>query len=112
MTGVHSGRNCDWLLAVCPLIPPVVLLIPLLQNPIPMIGRWLKLYSGQTATGNEVTLDLDGVGSQLLAYVTVALLGFIATDKLVPHIKKYTLRKGITGKDLGKRGTPTANTEM
>lgn len=45
------------------------------------------------------------VSSQLLAYVIVAIMGYWATDRLIPIIKTYTLRKGISGRDLGKRGT-------
>jgi UDP-N-acetylglucosamine--dolichyl-phosphate N-acetylglucosaminephosphotransferase len=42
----------------------------------------------------------------LLAYLIVALLGYWTTNRLIPGIKLYTLRKGICGKDLGKKGTP------
>ena len=45
------------------------------------------------------------VSSQLLAYLVVAILGYLVTYRLVPSIKQYTLRKGISGKDLGKKGT-------
>ena len=34
------------------------------------------------------------------------------TNKLVPNIKQYTLRKGICGKDLGKRGTSIADKDV
>ena len=37
--------------------------------------------------GEQPTLIPPPVSSQLLAYVTVALFGYIATSKLVPHIK-------------------------
>ncbi|KAG7351665.1 glycosyl transferase family protein [Nitzschia inconspicua] len=46
--------------------------------------------------------------TQLLAYVTLAVSAFLMTNSLVPHIQQYTLRKGICGKDLGKRGTDRA----
>jgi hypothetical protein len=52
------------------------------------------------------------IGLQLLAYLAVAALGYWATDQLIPIIKTYTLRKGISGKDLGKRGTSRENQEM
>jgi UDP-N-acetylglucosamine--dolichyl-phosphate N-acetylglucosaminephosphotransferase len=41
---------------------------------------------------------------QLLAYVSLAVIGFMTTSRLVPVIKTYTLRKGLSGKDLGKKG--------
>lgn len=49
---------------------------------------------------------------QLLAYLGVAIAGYAATYRLVPQIKQYTLRKGIFGKDLGKRGTDRAEIPM
>jgi UDP-N-acetylglucosamine--dolichyl-phosphate N-acetylglucosaminephosphotransferase len=50
--------------------------------------------------------------SQLLAYLVLSIVAFLMTSSLVPHIKQYTLRKGICGKDLGKRGTPRAETPV
>jgi len=52
------------------------------------------------------------VSTQLIVYVSVAVIGFFVTDRLIPNIQEYTLRKGICGKDLGKRGTPTAERLM
>jgi hypothetical protein len=52
------------------------------------------------------------VATQLMAYVVVAVFGFVVTDRLIPNIQQYTLRKGICGKDMGKRGTPLAETPM
>jgi hypothetical protein len=98
----------DRLLALLPLIPPSCLLVPLLATPFPTAKRWIQHFLGL----REDELSVPPVGSQLLAYVLVALLGFAATNKLVPKIKQYTLRKGICGKDLGKRGTVTAGDEM
>jgi len=60
-------------------------------------------------------LHVDGavlVGPQLLAYVFVALFGYWATDYLIPVIKTYTLKRGISGKDLGKRGTKLAEEDV
>lgn len=39
----------------------------------------------------------------------MACIGYISTYKLIPKISNYTLRKGICGKDLGKRGTEIAD---
>ena len=52
------------------------------------------------------------VASQLLAYLLVAVLGYMVTYRLVPSIKLYTLRKGISGKDLGKKGTAMEDKDM
>mmetsp|Transcript_27561 Transcript_27561/g.33464 ORF Transcript_27561/g.33464 Transcript_27561/m.33464 type:complete len:428 (-) Transcript_27561:580-1863(-) len=71
----------DVILSLIPLVPPSVLLVQLLN-------------------------DLPNMALHMVKFVCMALLGFAATNNLVPKIKTYTLRKGIAGKDLGKRGTP------
>ena len=37
--------------------------------------------------------------------VLVSLCGFLLTTTLVPVMAEYTAKKGLSGKDLGKRGT-------
>jgi len=64
--------------------------------------------STSTASSNA-DITLPSVSSQLVAYLAIGIFGFILTDRLVPKIKEYTLRKGICGKDLGKRGTDLAD---
>lgn len=64
MTGILSN---NYVLAVLPLIPPLLLLLPLLENPL--------------------TADHSALTSQVVAYMALALLGFILTNQLVPHIK-------------------------
>lgn len=105
------------LLATIPLVPPMLLLIPLLMKSFPACHDWIDrpfgfMIEGVLATAGNSHSASGSLGSQLLAHVTVALLGHIATDKLVPHIQQYTLKKGICGKDLGKRGTSSADKEM
>jgi len=39
----------------------------------------------------------------------MGIFGFVLTDRFIPNLKEYTLRKGICGKDLGKRGTSLAD---
>lgn len=92
------------------LLLPLYLLLRLLGNPVPIIQGW---YS------HESTLKTDGtdgaspaVASQLLAYVIVGVSGYVATNALIPNIKQYTLRKGISGKDLGKKGTAMAEKDV
>ena len=104
----------DAWLALLPLLPPLVVLARLLDNPIVTLQKWIKHLShhGVQVTdysdlkNNELLIsDKPSIGAQLVAYVTMAVLGYIATSKMVPTIKHYTLRKGISGKDLGKKGT-------
>lgn len=52
------------------------------------------------------------IESAIAAYLLMGICGYVATAQLVPHIKHYTLRKGIFGKDLGKKGTETADVPM
>jgi len=61
---------------------------------------------------NIIITRRDGTSQQLLAYMTMAVIGYVATLKLVPNIQQYTLRKGICGKDLGKKGTPRSEVPM
>ena len=99
-------RNADGFFACLPLIPPGVLLVSLIGNPVPVVQRWMT---------HEKQNESDAappVASQLLAYLLVAFLGYVVTYRLVPSIKQYTLRKGISGKDLGKKGTSIADKDM
>lgn len=100
--------------AILPLIPPAWLLLRLLDNPIPIVMGWIDLLFTERleeGTPREIP-PAPTVGSQLLAYLAMAIFGYVATYRLVPNIKIYTLRKGICGKDLGKRGTAMADKEM
>lgn len=94
-------------LACIPLIPPGVLLLRLIGNPVNVVLRWLSARRSQDDDGTP-----PPVASQLLAYLLVSILGYMATYRLVPSIKQYTLRKGICGKDIGKKGTSIADKDM
>jgi hypothetical protein len=132
------------ILSLIPLAFPLWFLIPLLEDPIPTVLRWIRNLVDKPPPA--AAPSTPPVSSQLLVYVAVALLGYAATSKLVPNIKvcyqpswkrenlyctvslqanneiltffspfyiqQYTLRKGISGKDLGKRGTSIADKEM
>ena len=109
--------SLDYALALLPLLPAAVLLCDLLDNPLPIVGGWIGfIWSGKWVGVplHELFGDVDvpPVGTQLLAYLILAVLGLVATNSLVPKIKFYTLRKGISGKDLGKRGTSIADKEI
>jgi hypothetical protein len=105
-----SHRTIDSRLALVPLVPPLILLVLVLDNPIPIISGWIQHFVSKSP--RDSSPEAPPVGSQLLAYVTVAILGYLGTNRLVPHIKQYTLRKGISGRDLGKLGTSIADKEM
>lgn len=84
----HTTLSSDGILALVPLSVPLILSLSVVWN-------WR-----------------DGSSQQLLAYMFMGVLGHLATRKLIPSIQMYTLRKGICGKDLGKRGTPRGDTPM
>ena len=48
---------------------------------------------------NTKTIVLKSLGLSLV-------LGYALTDYLVPIISEFTLKKGLSGRDLGKKGTP------
>lgn len=75
-------------LALIPLAFPFYYLIILVDSPLNVVKRWFYLFSESTA---DSTTQLPPVGSQLLAYVVVGVLGYIATDKLIPNIKVRTV---------------------
>jgi len=100
----------NYILASIPLIFPAYLSIDLLDNPLIVVSRWFESYNdSSSSTLNGDDSAIPSVSSQLLAYVAMGIFGFILTDRLIPNIKEYTLRKGICGKDLGKRGTDLAD---
>jgi hypothetical protein len=84
----------NYILASIPLILPGYMLIYLLDNPIPVIERWLKwilsasINRKQQQGGDGIVTPLvPPVSSQLLAYLVMGIFGFVATNRLVPHIK-------------------------
>ena len=48
----------------------------------------------------------------VLFYICMSLIGFYLSDMLIPNIKLYLLKKGISGKDLGKRGMSIADKDV
>jgi hypothetical protein len=96
-----SSSSLLWSCVVgVPLTIPVVLTIRLL------------FAQRQSGAEESKTVTTTAASSSILAYLMMGFIGYVATVRLVPHIKQYTLRKGIFGKDLGKRGTATADVPM
>lgn len=96
----------DALLALVPLIPPLVLLLQLMEHPWDTLQRWYAHFFVTNGNGNLHSIEqTPTVATQLLAYIIMAIVGYVITILMVPSIQVYTLRKGICGKDLGKRGT-------
>jgi hypothetical protein len=77
----------NYLLAAIPIAFPAWYLVILLDDPVPVVCRWFRMLVSSQASDAEDSPAVPPVGSQLLAYVVVALLGFAMTDRLVPNIK-------------------------
>ncbi len=45
------------------------------------------------------------VGSSLVICTIISILGFFATKSVIPLIKKFTLRAGLSGRDINKKGS-------
>ena len=101
-------KRANNILALAPLVPGFYLALSLLDNPFSTVLRWITNLSKQ----REVAPEIPPISSQLLAYILIGVAGYWMTNKLVPNIKQYTLRKGICGKDLGKRGTSIADKDV
>jgi hypothetical protein len=101
----------NYIFAAVPLLLPGWYLFDLMDDPVITAQRWLDWSSSSaaaTSSFKDSASSAPPASFQLLAYVGMSIFGFFLTNQLVPHIKEYTLRKGICGKDLGKRGTPLA----
>ena len=99
------------ILVSIPLLAPCYILVKLFldHNPFGIISGWMLTFV-ELHLKISKTIDQDArasppIGDQLLVYLFIAIFGYWATDRLVPVIKMYTLKKGISGKDLCKRGT-------
>ena len=75
----------DYILATLPLLPSVVCLINLKDH-----HTW----------------------SVVLWSVAISIVGFFLTNQLIPIFSQYTLKRGLCGKDLGKRGTPNESKDV
>jgi UDP-N-acetylglucosamine--dolichyl-phosphate N-acetylglucosaminephosphotransferase len=75
----------DYVLAALPLVPSA-LCLPYLHNS-----------------------DTWGV---ILWSSVISVLGFLLTNELIPIFAQYTLKRGLCGKDLGKRGTPNESKDI
>jgi UDP-N-acetylglucosamine--dolichyl-phosphate N-acetylglucosaminephosphotransferase len=51
-------------------------------------------------------IDTDArVGSSLVVCAVISMLGFFATKSAIPLIKRFTLRAGLSGRDINKKGS-------
>lgn len=53
-----------------------------------------------------------GIQRELGASAALAVLGYLATLYVLPTFTPFLSRRGLTGKDLCKKGTASADKEM
>ena len=75
----------DYLAGFAPLVPSICLLVFLQQKE----NAWI-----------------------IFASVSISVAGYWLTSMLVPVIAEYTLKGGLSGKDIGKRGTVTEKIDV
>lgn len=68
---------------------------------------------------NDDTKDDEDKGEErttlqltLLKSVLISVVGFFFTIQLIPVVGEYTKKCGMSGKDLGKKGTPDENKDI
>lgn len=95
-------------LSVLPLFPPLWILFQILSRDLErIIGA-----DGILATEETTASASASVGAQLLMFLALGIVGHAGTYRLIPRIKHYMLKAGISGKDLGKKGTKTENDDI
>ncbi|KAJ1398504.1 hypothetical protein B484DRAFT_406630, partial [Ochromonadaceae sp. CCMP2298] len=57
-------------------------------------------------------LDDEESSVVILWSILISVLGFLLTDGLIPVFAQYTLKRGLSGKDMGKRGTALESTDV
>ncbi len=100
-------------LCILPLLPPLYILFQLIF--VDLVGRAADSTDRGTANhaGTPTTATTTtSVGAQLLLFLALGVLGHVGTHRLIPNIKRYMLKRGICGKDFGKKGTERENDDM
>ena len=91
ITNIMSPK--DYVLAAIPMLLPTWYLLELMdQNPLAVIGRWVEQGVRSLLSQQKEPLEqpsVPPVGSQLLAYMGVAIFGFIVTNHLIPNIQVW-----------------------
>jgi hypothetical protein len=98
-------------LSVIPLLPPLYILFQLIF--IDLVGRAAHSDDGGVIVSDTSTITTTtSVGAQLLVFLALGILGHVGTHRLIPNIKHYMLKRGICGKDLGRKGTMNENDDV
>jgi hypothetical protein len=93
------------ILAIIPLLPPLYILIQLIYSD-------LIISSGDSKTKSSTESSSSSVGTELGVFLALGILGHVVTHRLIPNIQHYMLKRGISGKDLGKKGTKNEHLDV
>lgn len=93
------------ILAIIPLIPPLYILVQLIYSDL--IGGGDSNTKSSTESSSSST-----VGAELGVFLALGTLGHVVTHRLIPNIQHYMLKRGISGKDLGKKGMEYENVDV
>lgn len=69
---------------------------------LPLIPSLVAFHGVEDSHANKV----------LMTSLAIGCLGFWCTSSLIPVIGEYTKKCGLSGKDLGKKGTPNEDVLM
>jgi hypothetical protein len=91
----------DYVFAAIPMLLPTWYLLELMdQNPLAVIGRWVEQGVRSLAGKEPISPpSVPPVGSQLLAYVAVAIFGFMLTNHLIPNIQVRKRKENLFNLD-------------
>lgn len=54
----------------------------------------------------------DDFKGKIYVLTSISIVGYLLVDRLVPIISQYTLKRGLCGKDLGKKGTKSESVDV
>jgi len=97
-----------WVLSILPLLPPLCILYKLLSENVETRG----VFDDAAREVGAAMETKSSVGAQLLLFLALGILGHVGTDRLIPNIQRYMLKRGICGKDLGKKGTKNEHDDV
>jgi hypothetical protein len=99
-------------LSITPLLPPLYILFQLIF--IDLVGRAADSDDGGVIASDDASTitTTTSVGAQLLVFLALGILGYAGTHRLIPNIKHYMLKRGICGKDLGRKGNKNENDDV
>ena len=100
------------ILAILPLLPPLHVLYQLVSKDDILGTIKTKLNHDISSSVTADTTSNNTVGVQLLLFLVLGILGHFGTYRLIPGIRYYMLKRGICGKDYGKKVTEQEDVDV